>query len=129
MENSEIIDCTYSILTLKNSQNVRFIKSKFSKNKEFDLINVKENSNVVFENCDISGNESIINPKMSHCLFCVDRKSSVLLNNSRILRNRSFYFAEYDGTVSLQSTLVENNEFNETYKYQLLDKKGAQQTN
>lgn len=121
IDNSEITDCTYSIFSVNNSKRILFKNSKFSRNKEFDLINVKNKSDVIFESCDISGNQSGLRETSEYCLFSVDRSSSVILKNSRVLRNQVTFFVENEGTVLFQNTLVEANDFKKLYKSKLFD--------
>lgn len=58
--NSTIRDCSYGIMVLENCKDFHFKGSKFIRNKEFDLIDIKNCSNVGFTNCNISQNSGIL---------------------------------------------------------------------
>lgn len=56
-KNSTIRDCSYHIMHLNGCNDFHFSNSRFIRNKEFDLINVSNCSNVDFTSCKISQNK------------------------------------------------------------------------
>lgn len=73
MTDSEIFECTYSIMHLYGCENFTFQNCFFYKNKEYDLIGVDSNcENIVFNCCSIVGNRGL--------LFNFSRQDNVKLN-------------------------------------------------
>jgi len=48
-ENSVIRGCTYSIMTLENSSDFKFINSTFEDNQEYDLVNITKCTKITFD--------------------------------------------------------------------------------
>ena len=53
---SEIYECTYHIMTIRDSDNIAFQNCSFHHNKEYDLINVMGSLGVSFSSCRIANN-------------------------------------------------------------------------
>jgi hypothetical protein len=56
MNRSRIQNCSYGIMQLFNSNDALFLECEFSKNREFDLIELQGSSNIDFSSCDIHDN-------------------------------------------------------------------------
>lgn len=84
-DNSTIRDCSYGIMILNGCSNFHFTNSKFIRNKEFDLINISNSTNVDFTNCNISQNKGKL----------FDFNCNVLFNNCSI-----FHDADKMGTTN-----------------------------
>ena len=54
--NSRIYECTYDIMTVKDSRYISFDKCEFRNNKEFSLVNVSETRNLSFTDCEFRKN-------------------------------------------------------------------------
>ncbi len=85
MRRSTIRDCTYGILTIKDSRYVRFADSTFKNNAEFDLIEITRSPNVRFQNCVVEGNRT--GKSGGYALFKLDRRSNVILRGGRYRNN------------------------------------------
>ena len=53
---TKIRDCSYHIMHLYDSRNVRFESCQFFRNREFEQINIHRCENVMFDNCMIANN-------------------------------------------------------------------------
>ena len=83
-----IRDCSYSIMTLKDSENVNFIDCIFANNKEFSLVNVNENCiNVSFSDSHFSGNQGILFALESRITMdkCVINHPKESLGNTQLI--------------------------------------------
>jgi hypothetical protein len=56
MEASAITNCTYGIMQVNDSSDLRFSGCSFTDNREFDLIAFSGSSNADFADCEIAGN-------------------------------------------------------------------------
>ena len=54
--NTDIFECTYSIMTIEKSARIQFDKCRFYENQEFPLINISECVDVVMTECLIYDN-------------------------------------------------------------------------
>jgi hypothetical protein len=66
---SEIYDCSFHIMCMSNSEDIRFSGSSFHDNRGTTLINISGCDNVVFENCEIIENEAVTD---TAALFALD---------------------------------------------------------
>jgi len=85
MNRSTIRDCTYGILTIAKSRNVRFTRSTFKGNREFDLIEISRTKNVRFENCTVKHNRT--NRGGGYALFKLDKRSTVVIRGGTYQSN------------------------------------------
>ena len=77
---SKIRDCSYHIMHLSKSKNIKFESCQFFRNREFEQINIHGCENVLFDNCMIANNTGT--------LFNVT--SPVFLKNCVILHDTDF---------------------------------------
>lgn len=109
--NSEIKECTYSIMTLNNVRDVVFTNCKFHDNKEYDLINM-QSAELVLNNCSITNNLNYIETAYigEYSLFNMDSMSQVELNNCVIKNNKVGFFSNSQD-IKFNKTDVEKNDF------------------
>lgn len=99
MTGSLIHDCTYGILSIKNSSRVRFARSTFRNNREFDLIEIRGSRNVRFDHCTMSQNHT--NRGGGYALFKLDKKSSIIIRGGQFRRNGIDTFINRPGRMRL----------------------------
>ena len=95
MTGSVIHDCTYGILSIKSSSRVRFARSTFRNNREFDLIEISGSRNVRFDHCTVSQNHTTRGG--GYALFKLDKKSSIIIRGGQFRRNRVDTFINRPG--------------------------------
>ena len=77
---SKIRDCSYHIMHLSRSRNVKFESCQFFRNREFEQINIHGCENVFFDNCMIANNAGVL----------FDVSCPVVLKNCVILHDSDF---------------------------------------
>jgi hypothetical protein len=107
--NSTIKECSYDLMTLKDSKNIVFKGSNFYDTKEYDLINVVNTKDVIFEKCNIYNNKST-NKYSSH-LFNADKSSNVLVKDSIIKDNEAQNLVSNKESVIFENVEFYNNTF------------------
>ena len=83
-----IRDCSYSIMTLKGSENINFIDCIFANNKEFSLVNVdKDCSDISFFDSHFSGNQGTLFSLESRITMekCVINHPKESLGNTKLI--------------------------------------------
>jgi len=111
---SKIYDCTYYIMTVKNCRDIKFINSSFAENREFDLINVDNSSNISFDKCNITDNYTIYEPEydfFDYSLFNVNLSKNVVVKDSKINKNKCVYLAKDKDSVVFENTDISENTF------------------
>ncbi|MCT4543847.1 MAG: right-handed parallel beta-helix repeat-containing protein [Vallitalea sp.] len=63
---SEIYECTYGIMTIKNSDNILFRNNIFRDNKEFYGVEITDGNNITFENNRFYNNETSEDESLIH---------------------------------------------------------------
>lgn len=107
---SELRECTYSIMSIENCAKVRFTGCNFTNNREFDLITISASSDVQFDHCVFTGNETRESiGTLTYCFFFVRSSAFIRLVGCKFMHNRAEYFLKDEGSISLDSTeFVEN---------------------
>lgn len=119
-QNTEITNCTYHGLTIESSNEVEFTNCKWTKNREFELINIGNSSNVQFIKCEFIHNFSSNLGSVNNYLFFNLQSSQfyglkedklILVKDCIITDN---YFAKFTNNfdrIKLVNTRIENNSF------------------
>ncbi|HOV26333.1 MAG TPA: stalk domain-containing protein [Pseudobacteroides sp.] len=111
---SKIYDCTYNIMTVKNCKDIKFINSSFVENREFDLINVDNSGNILFDKCSITNNYTAYEPIydfFDYSLFNVNLSKNVIVRDSKINKNKCVYLAKDKDSVVFENTDISGNTF------------------
>jgi len=58
VKNTEIYDCSYGLVDLYRTRDARFFSCRMYNSKEFNMFGFNDCSNIIFELCEVSGNES-----------------------------------------------------------------------
>lgn len=77
--NSQIRDCSYQIMTIRNSKDVTFDGCFFFRNRQFSLLDLSNSSNLTFRNCLITHNEGV--------LFNVQECQAVLFDHCNMMHS------------------------------------------
>lgn len=85
MSQSTVRDCTYGIMTIKDSSRVRFSRSTFRDNREYDLIDITGTPNVRLDHCTVENNWT--NRGGGYALFKLDNHSSIQLSGGSYRKN------------------------------------------
>ena len=86
MENSKIRDCTYQIMTLRESREIQFKRCFFFRNREYSLLDLFTCQDIQFADCVFSHNQGV--------LFNVHDSESILFERCDVvhsLENMGFY--------------------------------------
>lgn len=79
---SAIRDCTYGILDAEAVKDIRFRHSRFIRNREYDLVFVRESSEVAFRHCQFIENMAGLDGTPSgNSLFAADQSSLISVRN------------------------------------------------
>ena len=105
--NSTIRGCTYSIMTLNDCKNFTFYQCKFTENEEFDLVNITNSNNVVFDNCNFSNNRT----GESQALFNVNEVAGVALKDCTVRNNVAGSLSNNANAIEWQDTKIHKNKF------------------
>lgn len=104
---SRIRDCTYGIMTIEGSRDLKFEQSRFQDNEEFWGIVVRGSAPVKFKDCLVLRN------KTETPLFDVDDDSEVDVKNSAVEDNSSSRLSGPWYRVRFSSTVVRQNRWHE----------------
>ncbi|HET6442006.1 MAG TPA: right-handed parallel beta-helix repeat-containing protein [Phycisphaerae bacterium] len=96
-EDSVIRDCTYGILTAKNCAELSFVRTRFTKNREFWGVSLHDTKGVVFDGCAFRENKS------EAPLFHVTSCSEVVVTGGEIADNEVKGLTNNSGVVSFNS--------------------------
>ncbi len=92
--NSSIQNCSYDLMQIRNSSNILFENDSLQNSGGIDHpISIFSCQNVRFNKCVIKGN---INGSITTCLFFVFTSKEVFLENSSIIDNQTDYFTNYN---------------------------------
>jgi hypothetical protein len=95
-------------MSLENCSKVLFTGSSFKNNCEFDLITISASSDVQFNHCVFTGNETA-ESLGTYCFFTVRSSASVGLSACKFIHNRTEYLLKDEGSISMHATeFVEN---------------------
>ncbi len=108
---SFIRSCTYSIMTLKESNNIRFEDCVFEDNGVFDLVNIDVCGNINFKNCSFEKNRTDSESYSNYSLFNVTKSNSIKLENCFVEANAADYFCNDSKALILKNTKVNHNDF------------------
>lgn len=105
---SQIRDCTYGIMTLRECEDVSLDECELTNNEGWDQITIDDCSNVMLANCRISGSDT----SQAHegaPLFEVTSSSGVVIKGGRISDNKVSSVEARPGTVTFESVIIDNN--------------------
>lgn len=105
---SIIRDCTYGILSLRNSSDIRFQNSRFIDNEMFYGFSVSHSRDISISNCSISSNISTHQE-----LFKCSASSRISIKESKIFNNYSTDLTSSDSPLILESVDVIENSWQE----------------
>lgn len=83
VENSIVKSCTYSIMSIYQSQGITFNKCKFFDNQEFGLVNISESAGIAYKNCEFNRNRTNDN------FFNVDASEGISLKKCSFDKNKA----------------------------------------
>ena len=81
-EDSTIRECSYGIMTIKGSERLAFVRSRFANNKEFWGINAHDSKDLEFTECVFEGNQA------EDSLFQVVSCTNVTVESSTFSNNK-----------------------------------------
>lgn len=106
LSDSIIRECTYGIIYGAYLVNSSFENSKFYDNREFDLIELHNSSNIDFINTEIFNNESL---SFDSVLFRVDSSDNINVINSKITNNKVKSVSSNEKNINFKDTTLKNN--------------------
>jgi hypothetical protein len=109
--NSFIRSCTYSIMTLTGSANVRFENCVFEDNGVYDLVNIDLCENVSFKNCSFEKNRTEATDYSDSSLFKVTKSNKIVLENCFVEANAADYFCNDANALTLKNVEINHNDF------------------
>ncbi len=121
-QNSIIRDATQRIVTIQNSKDVDFIKSRFTNNQALDLFYIIDSQHITFEKCVIDLNKSGRGESYdNYALFHVPMESGnfteiVTLNECKIEDNFMQYFCRVKEIIKIEKCVMQNNVFERGYQ-------------
>ena len=98
LEDSRIRECTYGIMTIRDSRDIVFVNSRFTGNKEYDLINITGSRNVLFDRVRITDNRTGLQSFSNYALFRLRHSTEVRLRDSMLRDNTALYFQVHEGS-------------------------------
>ncbi|GAB4395700.1 MAG: hypothetical protein OHK0053_05720 [Microscillaceae bacterium] len=107
--NTAIRGCTYGIMTMVSSNNLRFENCRFHDNQEFDLITLDNCPSVVFENCVVDGNRTGLEDYSAYALYQLLNNTSVSLKNCLIKYNAANYLSTSQKNLKMKNTALRGN--------------------
>lgn len=108
-DNSIIEECSYHIMTIKESKDVIFINSKFRNTEKYDLINISDSKNILFDSCEISNNEVVTSYGRIFNLKEVEPK--LIVKDTIIQDNIAGYLQKYKDDIYFKNITSNNNVF------------------
>lgn len=111
---SKIYDCTYYIMTVKDCKDIEFTNSSFTENREFDLVNIENSSNILFNKCNFKDNYTGYDPEYSfydYSLFNINLSEKVVVKDSKINKNKCVHLAKDKDSVIFENTDISDNTF------------------
>jgi len=108
IENTDIKECTYGIMSISDSQDMMFRSCKFYNNKEFDLINLLYSQNISFDNCEIYENHT---DDFGYSIFKVVLCNEIVFRNGIIKNNKSEYLCNNENSIDFFNSCIESNEY------------------
>ncbi len=110
-DNSVIEDCTNGIMTVKASKDIIFMNSKFRNTGIYDLIDISDSKNVLFNSCEISNNRTGGGLYSSEHLFNLSKVEPKLIVKDTIIQDNSVdYVQKYRGDTYFKDVTSNNNE-------------------
>lgn len=109
LRNVNIRGCTYGIMTIEGSENVRFENCSFTDNMEFDLINIIASPKVIFKNCVISQNQTGIDSYADYAIFKFQYTGSAVLDNTLVKYNRAVHLSNEKAKLEVKNSQIRNN--------------------
>jgi hypothetical protein len=122
--NLVIKSCTYGIMTLTGGRDIEFNNSRFTDNREFDMISVSDSENIRFNQCQIDFNrsgrgESSDNYALINAVSNNNSSPSfILMSNCKIEDNFCQYFCRSQNAIKLENCQMDNNLFEKGYNSQ-----------
>jgi hypothetical protein len=122
--NLVIKSCTYGIMTLTGVRDVEFNNSRFTDNREFDMITVSDGENIRFNQCQIDFNrsgrgEASDNYALINAVSSSNSAGSfILMSNCKIEDNLCQYFCRSQNAIKLDNCQMDNNLFEKGYNSQ-----------
>lgn len=119
--NIVIKSCTKNILTIQNSENIRFLKSRFTDNQDLDLFSIANSENILFEECLIDLNKTGRGESYdNYALFHVPQQPGiyetiVILRKCKIEDNYTQFFCRSKDVIKIEDCKIENNIFERGY--------------
>jgi hypothetical protein len=100
-----IKSCTYSIMSLSQSQGITFNKCKFFDNQEFELVNISECDGITYKNCEFDRNRT------EYAFFNVESSNNVVLKKCSFDANKASRVCNSVGGITHKGTSYSNNQW------------------
>lgn len=115
-DTSVVEDCSVGLMAVKNSKDLVFINSVFRNTGKFDMIEISDSANVLFNCCEISNNYCNIDSEYSdyikYYLFNVSNVEPKLLVKDTIIKNNKLsYLQKYKDNIYFKNVNPMDNEF------------------
>lgn len=119
--NSIIRGCVSRIMTIQNSKNINFFRSRFTENKELDLFYIVDSEDIEFDKCVIDLNRSGRGETYdNYAMFHVPKEPGnfsiiITLKECKIEDNFHQFFCRIKEIIKLEKCVLENNIFEKGY--------------
>ncbi|TAE45642.1 MAG: hypothetical protein EAZ06_03855 [Cytophagales bacterium] len=120
-KNSIIRGCVSRIMTIQNSKNINFFRSRFTENKELDLFYIVDSEDIEFDKCVIDLNRSGRGETYdNYAMFHVPKEPGnfsviITLKECKIEDNFNQFFCRIKEIIKLEKCVMENNFFEKGY--------------
>lgn len=105
VENSIVKSCTYSIMSIYQSQGITFNKCKFFDNKEFGLVNISESAEIEYKNCEFNRNRT------NDDFFNVDSSNDISLKKCSFDQNKASRLCNSVDAIEQKGLSFSNNQW------------------
>lgn len=106
-DNSVIMGCTYSIMSLREVADASFSGGKFFDNQEFEQLNIQQCARVAFEDCRFRNNRKGDWDNIN--FMRVDESGDVSFKNCEFLDNKADAFANEGAVLKLKGCTFKGN--------------------
>ncbi|OFI05285.1 hypothetical protein CLOACE_18530 [Clostridium acetireducens DSM 10703] len=108
VENTDVKECTYGIMSISDSKDIKFSNCKFYNNREFDLINLLSSQNISLDSCEIYENYT---DDFGYSIFKVILCNEISFKNGTIKNNSSGYLCNNESNIDFFNSYIEDNKY------------------
>ncbi|RUR96867.1 TIR domain-containing protein [Pectobacterium polaris] len=109
MKNSIIKECTYSLMHIRHSNNIKFTESIFKDTQEFDLIEIESSNSIEICNSIISSNAT--GEFLPHLFRVIGSCHNLRVIGTEIKNNETKYLINDDSLIEFIDCKFKNNDF------------------